>query len=543
MKTDTAYQEKSKEELLKLLVEKDIHITQQVQQITHQTGQLTQQAQQITQQVLQITEQAQQIQSLNELIRLYCLRQFSNKSEKISPDQLSLFDEGELPKRPDAIEEAEEEISVASYVRKKQVGRKPLPANLPREQQTYDLEENEKTCRCGCELTHIKDEKSEQLEIIPPKIYVIEHVRKKYACRKCEETIKTALMPKQPIPRSIAGPGLLSHVIVSKFQDHLPLFRQEKILRRIGVDIPRSTLCLWIIRSHELLQPMMNLIKRTILCHEIAYSDETTVQVLKEPNKGVKSKKYMWLFAGGSPEKFSYYYHYHPKRSLDVLLAFFDGYKGYIHCDGYGGYDALADRSSDITLSGCMYHVRRKFVEIVKISNAKEGVAHTVVGYITKLARIEEEIKTLSANDRKAIRHEKEKPILDTMHRYLSEMQPKTYPKSALGAAISYALNQWPKLLIYLQDGRLENNNNRSERAIKPFVIGRKGWLFADSVTGAQAAATLFSLVETCKHHNVDPYSWFRYVLQQMPLCQSESDIEALLPFNIDQALLGRSEV
>ncbi len=510
MKTHTDYHEKSKEELLSLLIEKDVHITQQ----------------------------AQQIHSLNELIHLYRLRQFGNKSEKISPNQLSLFDEAEWPKKPEPIEAAEVEISVASYTRKS-VGRKALPADLPREQHIYDLEKHEKTCHCGCELTHIKDEKSEQLEIIPAKIYVIEHIRKKYACKQCEETIKTASMPTQPIPRSIAGPGLLSHVIVSKFQDHLPLFRQEKMLRRIGVDIPRSTLCLWVIRVHQLLQPMMNIIKRMMHQYDIAYSDETTVQVLKEPNKGVKSKKYMWLFAGGSPEKFAYYYHYHPTRSHDVLLNFFEGYKGYIHCDGYPGYDALASKSLDITLSGCLYHARRKFIEIVKISNAKEGIACTVVDYIAKIAKIEEEIKSLPPEDKKEIRHEKEKPILKEMHAYLQAAHPKAYPKSALGEAISYTLNQWPKLLIYLQDGRLENNNNRSERAIKPFVIGRKGWLFADSVVGAEAAATLFSLVETCKHHHIEPYDWFRYVLQQIPLCQSESEIEDLLPFNIDRTLLG----
>ncbi len=276
------------------------------------------------------------------MIRLYQQRQFGKKSEKVSPDQLSLFDEAELPKKVDLIENAEEEIKVAAHARKPS-GRKPLPENLPREQRIYDLSDSEKICSCGHELRHIKDETSEQLEIIPAKIYVIQHVRKKYACKHCEETIKTSPMPAQPIPRSIAGPGLLSHVIVSKFQDHLPLFRQEQMLRRIGVDIPRSTLCLWIIRAHELLQPLVTLIKKTIQDYDIAYSDETTLQVLKEPNKVVHSTKYMWLFAGGPPEQFCYYYHYHHSRTHDVLLHFFENYQGTIHCDGFPGYDALAD--------------------------------------------------------------------------------------------------------------------------------------------------------------------------------------------------------
>ena len=509
MEINAAYQEKSKEELIELLAIKD-----------------------------------HEINALHEMIRLYRLRQFARKSEKLVPGQLSLFDEADLPQEAEikTIAQVEVEISIASYTRKKP-GRKPLPAHLPREQRIYDLEANEKICACGHELKHIKDEKSEQLEIIPAKIYVIEHIRRKYACKHCEETIKTASMPVQPIPRSIAGPGLLSHVIVSKFQDHLPLFRQEHMLRRIGIDLPRSTLCLWIIRSHELLKPMMDIIKHHIRRYDIAYSDETTVQVLKEPRKSIESKKYMWLFAGGPPDQFAYYYHYHHSRSHDVPLHFFEGYKGTIHCDGYAGYDALAAQSADIKLSACMYHARRQFVEIIKISKAKTGVAVTIVNYITRLSHIEEEIKELLPEKKCAIRLEKAKPILDEMYQYMMDTHPKTYPKSALGQAIAYTLNQWPKLLTYLEDGRLENNNNRSERAIKPFVIGRKGWLFADSVKGAEAAATLFSLVETCKHHQIEPYDWFRYVLQKIPLCRSSEEIAALLPFNIDRKLLGGREI
>lgn len=503
MITNTAYQEKSKEELIEI-----------------------------------ISQQSQHIDALSEIVRILRHRQFGSKSEKISPEQLGIFDEAALPKNPEIIEEADEEIHIAAHVRTKSVGRKPLPDHLPREQCIHDLPENEKICPCGHALMHIKDEKSEQLEIIPAKVYVIEHIRKKYACRKCEETIKTAPMPAQPIPRSIAAPGLLSHVLVSKFQDHLPLHRQEQMLRRIGIDIPRSTLCLWTIRSAELFKPMMEINHRRIIGHDVAYSDETTVQVLKDPNKGAASKKYMWVFAGGPPDKFVFYYHYHHSRTHDIALDFFDGYKGYIHCDGFPGYDAVAAKSPDITLVGCLYHARRKFVEITKVVKSKEGVAHDVLKYIAKLARIEEEIKELNTESKFEIRLEKAKPVMDELQIYLTTMYPRIPPKSPLGQAVFYTLNQWPKLYNYLRDGRLENNNNRMERAIKPFAIGRKGWLFADSVAGAEAAATLFSLVETCKYHDVEPYDWFRYVLQQMPLCKSDDEIEALLPFNIDRNLL-----
>lgn len=503
MTTDTAYLEKSKEELIEI-----------------------------------ISQQSQQIDAYREIVRILRHRQFGSKSEKIPPEQMGIFNEATLPKNPDFIEKADEEIHISAYTRKKSVGRKPLPDHLAREERVYDLPENEKTCACGQTLTHIKDEKSEQLEIIPAKVYVIQHIRKKYACRHCEETIKVAPMPAQPIPRSIAAPGLLSHVLVSKFQDHLPLHRQEQILRRIGIDIQRSTLCLWVIRCAELLKPMMKMNHRRIIEYDVAYSDETTVQVLKDPNKGAANKKYMWVFAGGPPDKFAFYYHYHHSRSHDVAMNFFEGYKGYIHCDGFTGYDAVAAKSPDITLVGCLYHARRKFVEITKVVKSKEGVAHEVLKYIGLLAKIEEEIKEISHDEKFQIRLEKAKPVLDNLYIYLKEMHPRIPPKSPLGQAVSYTINQWKKLNNYLLDGRLENNNNRMERAIKPFAIGRKGWLFADSVAGAEAAATIFSLVETCKFHGVEPYDWFRYVLQQMPLCKTETEIEALLPFNIDKNLL-----
>lgn len=268
-----------------------------------------------------IQSQSKQIQFLEEQIQAYRLRKFGNRSEKINANQLSLFNEAVCPKNPDVILAEEEKLQIASYERKKSPGRKPLPTELPRIPRVYDFSEDEKICACGCALTHIKDEKTEQLEIVPAKIYVIEHIRKKYACRNCEETIKTAPMPTQPIPRSIAASGLLSHVLVSKFQDHLPLFRQEQILRRIGVDIPRATLSLWVIKCADLLLPLMKLLHDRILTYDIAYADETTLQVLKEPNKSVQSKKYMWLFAGGPPEQFVYYY-YTTIIHLDLMKWF-----------------------------------------------------------------------------------------------------------------------------------------------------------------------------------------------------------------------------
>lgn len=524
MNTYKNYNDKTKEELLKLLFEKDNFIHQQTARIHQQDS--------------QINSQSKQIQILEEYVLAQKHRLFANKSEKFTVDQISLFNEAQLPKHPEKILAAEEEIQVASYTRKKTCGRKALPKELPRVQRIYDLNENEKSCSCGYTLTHISDERSEQLEIIPPKVYVIEHIKMKYACKACQETIKTAKMPPLPIPRSIAASGLLSHVLVSKFQDHLPLFRQEQILKRVGVDIPRATLSLWTIKCGQLFIPLLKLIHDNIISYDIAYADETTTQVIKELSKSINSKKYMWLFSGGPPERFAFYYQYHPSRSHDVPLSFFEGFKGYLHCDGFTAYDTLASTNKNITLVGCLYHARRKFVEILKITKNTHGVAAEVIKQIAEIAKIEAEIKDKSCIEKYDIRLKRIKPLFDSLQNYLISAQPTIPPKSLLGKAVSYTLNQWPKLINHLKDGRLENNNNRSERAIKPFVIGRKGWLFANSVEGAHAAAAIFSLIETCKYHGVEPYSYFRHVLNELPKCTTLTELEALLPYNIDKKLL-----
>ncbi len=295
---------------------------------------------------------------------------------------------------------------------------------------------------------------------------------------------------------------------------------------------------MWVIKSAELLTKLREISKQHIIAYNIAYADETTVQVLKEKTKGVQAKKYMWLFSGGPPDKFVFYYHYHPQRSHDVAVDFFHGFTGYVHCDGYVAYDTLAAKHQGITLVGCLYHARRKFVEVIKVTQATTGIAVDVVTLIAEIAKIEADIKEFSVDDRYHYRLAHAKPHLDKLHAYLLENQPRIPPKSLLGQAVAYTLNQWTKLMNYLKDGRLENNNNRSERGIKPFATGRKGWLFADSVAGAHAAATLFSFVETCKFHGIEPYHWFRYVLTHIPLCKTDEELTALLPFNIDRELL-----
>jgi transposase len=486
-----------------------------------------------------IADKNKTIEYLYEQFRLSRYKRFGSQSEKDTdgPRQLSLFNEAITPDNMLEIVEADEELTIPEHTRKKK-GRKSLPKNLPRKQEVYDLPETEQTCSCGCTLTYIGDEVSEQLEIIPMKVYIIEHIRKKYACRGCEETIKQAPMPKQPIPKSIAAPGLLAHTLVSKFEDHLPLYRQEHILQRVGVDISRATLSHWVIKCAQLLSPLTKLLLAHIHNYDVAYADESTVQVLKEPGRSAETKSYMWVLGGGPPKQFALVYHYAPSRAHTVPLDLLEDFKGYLHCDGYQAYDVLASKIA-ITLVACWYHVRRKFKEAQKVS-PKDGLATQAIQIIKKLALIEEKAKVdkLTSEQRYHLRQRHALPILESFKAWLDKQIHTAPPKTLIGEAIRYTLSQWPKLMVYLQDGRLEISNNRTERAIKPFATGRKNWLFANSVEGAEAAAVIYSLIQTCQYQKIESYNYLRYVLAHIQECTTIEQLEALLPFNIDPALI-----
>jgi transposase len=533
METIINYQEKSKEELIQLLQFSNNFIENTELKFSTELDEKNK----------TIQQQNLTIQQLLEALRLNRYRLYGAKSEKHNPNQLELdfgiFNEATLPENAPEIIAADEEITIAAYTRKKTVGRKPLPQELPRKQVIYDLSDAEKQCECGHELTRIGEVKTEQLDIVPAKIYVIEHIEKKYACKHCEECVRQAKKPLQPIPKSIASAGLLAHVLTSKFLYHLPLYRQEQQFQRMGVDLARNTLSLWVIRAAALLEPLEKLMLDEIINYDIAYSDESRVQVLKEAGREAQSLSWMWQFCGGATNKFSMIYRYDISRSHEVPLKFFEDFAGFLHCDGHSAYDALAKKNNKIKLSGCLYHARRKFVEANKGNKTKSGVAYQVLDLIQKLAKLEEIIKPLPPDEIKLRRMEKAKPILNKLHALLKEKQPKVPPKSLLGEAIFYMLNQWDKLRVYLEDGRIENNNNRTERGFKAFATGRKNWMFCDSVEGAIAAARIYSFIETCKYHNLDPYYWLAYVLRELPACKTLEELESLLPYNIDKQLLN----
>ncbi|WP_155309823.1 IS66 family transposase [Desulfosarcina ovata] len=500
-----------------------------------------------------ISTQQHEIDHLKEMVRLLQNEIFGRRSESLSsihPNQLPLFG-SDTPVEP--IQE-DEKIVVPEHTRKKR-GRKPLPEDLPRVDVVHDLPEEEKRCACGAELSRIGEEVCEKLDYIPAKVRVIRHIRPKYACKHCEgveddgPTVKIAPPPVQLIPKSNATEGLLAHIAVSKFADALPLYRQQKIFDRLGVELSRSTLANWMIQAAARCGPLIDLMAQEIRGGPMINIDESPLQVLNEPGRSNTAKSYMWVFYGGPLDAPVVLYRYHPTRSGEIALKIVDGYRGYIQSDGYIGYDHLSEKP-DITLLGCMVHARRKFMAVVKVRKKKrgnkaatKGLADEALVFFKELYHIEKYARQneLTIEQTKDLRQEKSKPILDRFKAWLDTYHSQVPPKSLIGKAIQYTLNQWERLVVYIEAGFLKPDNNVAENAIRPFVLGRKNWLFAGGPNGADASATFFSLIETAKANCLEPYAYLRYLFENIPLAQNESDFLALLPNRIDKAMLSAS--
>ncbi len=473
---------------------------------------------------------------------------FGPKSEKDryqgeSP-QLALFD---MPEPDPDSEEEEEVVEVPTHTRKKK-GRKPLPANLPRVEVLHDIDQEEKICPCGADLTRIGEEVSEKLDIIPAVIQVIRHIRPKYSCKQCEgvedagPTVKMAPVPPQLIPKAIASGGLMAHILTAKFADALPFYRQENQFVRLGTEVHRSTMCSWTMKVAEACIPLKNLLRTEILSGPQINSDETTVQVLKEPGSPPTSKSYMWVFRGGDPRAPSFYFQYHPKREGDVAVRFLDDYKGIVQTDGYVAYDFLDHRDGIVHL-GCLAHARRKFMEAQKArgKNAKkQGSANKALNFIKSLYAIEKRAKKqeLTAEELLELRQREAKPILDKMYAWLCKKSFEVVPKSLLARAVKYTLNQWKRLSGYVEHSEATPDNNLAENAIRPFCVGRKNWLFSGTPEGAQASATIYSLIESAKANNLEPYKYLRFLFEKLPLAETMDDYRELLPSHVQQSQL-----
>ena len=487
---------------------------------------------------LQNVELAAKVAWYEEQFRLSQHKRFGASSEQ-DKEQGQLFNEAEAVADEEPVDD-EPGQTVSGHTRKKPV-RRSLSENdkLPRTIEIVDLPECEKQCNCGRQCFNTGEAVSYKLKIEPAKASVIELRRQKYGCL-CEDGIKIAPLPASPIPKSIATPELLAWVITSKYCDALPLYRQGFILNRMGVDISRATLADWMIKCSDLLECLYDALKKQLVKQPALQVDETAVQVLGEPDRSPQSKSYMWLYRTTAMlDNPVILYDYQTGRGHENPEAFLKGFAGYLQCDGYSAYKTLSSKVADIELVGCMAHLRRKFKEALdampknKHQPNKVTRAGHVIGMIKKLYAIEKRIKEKPTDERYRIRQKDSKPILDQLKAWLDKNQPLILPKGLLGKAITYAQNQWPYIIRYLDDGLLDIDNNAAERAIKPFVIGRKNWLFAQSVKGARASAILYSIVETAKANGLEPYARLRHALAKIPKLEKGESIDHLLPIKI----------
>jgi transposase len=492
------------------------------------------------------------IAALHEQVQLLLARRFAASSERVTDGQLGLFNEAEelaADTTPQAEEDEEETVAVAAHGRRRRGKRAPIPEHLPRVDVVHELSEAERVCpHDGAVLEAFGEDVSEQYDVVPAKVQVLHHRRVKYRCPCCEGRLLTAPMPPQPIPKSQASPGLLAFVATSKYVDGLPLYRLSKQFERIGVELPRQTLARWMVQSGDVVVPLINLLRERMLEGGYIHCDETTVQVLDEPGKAPQSKSYMWVQTSGTGETPVVLFDYDPTRSGKVPRRLLEGFQGYLQTDAYAGYHRAADELGLIAVL-CMAHARRYFVDALRALGLnpnklparppdKARRLLTALGYFRTLYTIERRIRGRPPEERYAVRQAESAPVLERFHRWATDIRPKVPPKTELGKALAYLLEHWEGLTRYLDDGKLEIDNNRVENAIRPFVTGRKGWLFSATVEGAAASARLYSLVETAKANDLEPYAYLRHVLTWLPRAECADDIDALLPWNVDRESL-----
>ena len=480
---------------------------------------------------------------LEEKLKLALFRQFARHAEKFTgPFQIPLFESGEeaAPKRETPEKEV---IAVKGHTREKR-GRKPLAENLPREHTYLDIGEEEKKCGCGHDLTCIGEEVSERLHIIPQQVYVEVLHRKKYACHECEGSgdegkpaVRMAATPPSIMPGSIATAGLLSFIFTQKYCDYLPYYRQEAAFQRIGVDLSRQNMANWQQKVCEKLQPLLRELKAHIRTGKVVQMDETTMQVMDEAGRGNKQKRYMWLARGGPPERKAVWYEYRESRASKHIIEILRGYSGYVQSDGYEGYDAAVKDLPGITHIGCLAHARRGFFESLKVGGG--GGAEAALAQIKGLYTIEAELRkklregAIDAATFQSERRERSQPILDAFHQWLRREQGQVLSSSKLGEAVAYTLNQWPKLIRYLEEAELTPDNNACERSIRPFVMGRKNWVLSGSPAGAQSSCQVYSLIETAKVNGKNPYEYLKKVFEQAAEMKPGDNWGRLLPWNL----------
>jgi transposase len=488
----------------------------------------------------QRAELAKRVDILAEQIAWFKQRFFSRSSEALSEKdkrQLRLFDEAESSEaQADQAENPQEVIPVAEHTRVR-AKRRPLPEALPRDEVVIDIPEEQKHCLCGAELVRIGQETSEKLDVIPPQLRVIRTIRPQYACHSCEGSgdegrpaVRVAPMPPAIIDKGIASAGLLAYIVTGKFCDSLPLYRQEKQFGRIGVELSRRTMADWMIAASQACAPMMKILQGRLRSGPLLQLDETTVQVMDEPGRANTALSYMWVARGGAPQAPVILYHYAPSRGAEVAKEILGNYQGYLQTDGYEAYDRACQTAENVVHVGCWAHVRRKFFEAQK-SSKKAGSAEMALSMIGKLYKAETERAVHKEPQQFAeARRRLVEPILVNFRTWLERRAFQVPPETLLGKAVGYALTQWPKLIRYLDHPALTPDTNACENAIRPFVIGRKNWLFSGSPRGAAASATLYSLIETAKANGQEPYWYLLKLFERLPAARIDAEVLSLAP-------------
>lgn len=481
----------------------------------------------------------QQVKLLMEQIRLGRHRGFGASTEKSVYDQLSLFNEAEAS--VGAKEPEPELIEVEKHYRKakRSVG-DLLPKDLPVEVIEYELTESDRDCsECGHTMHVMGHDSRRELAIVPAQVKIVEHRRAVYSCRHCEKhnihvPILKVAMPKPVIKGSFASPEAVAHIMTQKFVMGIPLYRQEQELRRSGIELSRQTMSNWLIHcADDWLTPVYERLKTSLREQQVLHADETSLQVLREPGKTPQSKSYMWLYRTGreTPHPIVLY-EYQPNRKADHPKAFLKDFKGYLHTDGYNGYHDLPD---DIVVVGCWAHLRRKFDEAMKALSANNRTDSSALcgkHYCDRLFKIERGLDGCTPGERYHERQNTSKPLIKEFYVWVNTLA--VLPKTGIGQAVSYALSQQKYLEHYLLDGQLEISNNRAERSIKPFVIGRKNWMFANTPKGAGASAMIYSIMETAKENGLNPYAYLTYIFKTAPNIKFDNDqnaLESLMPW------------
>jgi transposase len=477
-------------------------------------------------------EQTRTIEQLQHQLQGLLKRLFGRSAEQIDPKQMVLFQNllNQLAPESPAAEPPAAEPDATKPAGNGH-GRRRLPADLPRQKIVHDLPEDQKPCPCCGKMRHvIGQEVNEQLQYVPAKLTVLQHVRLKYACPACQENVATAEKPLSAIEKGLAAPGLLAYVIVSKYGDHLPLHRLERILARHGIQIVRSTMCDWAASCAQLLRPLYDRMIESALGSKVLHTDDTPVDVLDRRQTQTRTGRF-WVYLGDAAHPHTIFA-YTPSRSRDGPMDFLKQWSGYLQADAFGGYDGIyaGQAGGRVIEVACWAHARRKFHEA---RNSDPAASTQALAYIRLLYDVEVQAKELPAAERQRLRQERSVPLLQQFRQWLDGQQASRggpiLPKSPMGQAIAYALNQWDALCVYTTDGDLAIDNNASENALRRVAIGRKNWLFCGSDKGGATAAVLFSLIATCQRHKVDPFEYLQDVLTRIAAAPL-SQIDKFLP-------------